>query len=448
MSGRRAAGLPPDLLVLVAAARSGSTLLRLILDSHPEIGCPAEAGIPGLIANLGRVWWTIDADLVDDRTGDPLETHGPGEGARDGADDGGVNRQLPDLPAEAKAAIRAAATAPMHHYCAREGKRIYCDKSLDSVYCLEAVRQVFPETRHILLFRHVLDTVASGVEASPWGFNAYGYTQFIQRSPENFVAALVSYWVSHVDAALRWQEAHPGLCHCVRYEDLVTSPGPVVAKLCAFLHVDYDATVLTRALSHERSAKGPGDYKVTFTSTLDPRSIGHGKRVPVDMVPPPLLEAANEKLKALGYESLDRGWNIEPAQTNGRSLELDASGARLSKIIAEERVHAYTGDRPMDSFAVVAQDDERLRWIVDLTKGTIRQGDGEVECVITGTAEDLALLLSGEVNTGVLLRSGRVRYLSAREDAHPANAIEGVQVILETLGNGRRRGDREDASLL
>jgi hypothetical protein len=34
----------PRLAVIVGAARSGTTLLRLILDSHPEIGCPPEAG--------------------------------------------------------------------------------------------------------------------------------------------------------------------------------------------------------------------------------------------------------------------------------------------------------------------------------------------------------------------------------------------------------------------
>ena len=235
-SGVEETGAGLKLALLVGAARSGTTLLRLILDAHPEIGCPAEAGIPSLIQTLGRVWWTIEADEMTDGAGDP---QAPSERRAQPADDeqGPHDGALPQLPPNAKDEIRRAALAPMRHYCGRESKRLYCDKSLDSVYHLEAVRQVFPKTRYVLLFRHVMDTVASGIEASPFGFHAYGYFPFVQRSPDNFVAALVDYWLRHVEIALGWEEAHPELCHRLRYEDLVTSPEKVVHQLFEFLGV-------------------------------------------------------------------------------------------------------------------------------------------------------------------------------------------------------------------
>jgi protein-tyrosine sulfotransferase len=432
----------PALALIVGAARSGTTLLRLILDSHRDIGCPAEAGLPSLIANLGRVWWTIDADLLGDQTGDPLtmETEtGPQPG---GPGTNGAQRpsgkQVPDLPAEAKVAIRAAAIAPMAHYCSREGKRVYCDKSLDSVRHVEAVRRIFPGARYVLLFRHVMDTVASGIEASPWGFQAYGYQPFVERSPDNFVSALVSYWVSHVQAALSWQEEHPEMCYRIRYEDLVSSPVTVVSEICAFLGVENDPEALDRAFPHARAAKGPGDYKVAFTSGVGLASIGHGKRVPVTMVPPPLLEAANEKLKVLGYKPVDRSWNAEPAYTDGLEPDLNGWGARLSELVRTPHPIAAQERPTMKSFALVAQDDKRLRWIVDVAAGTIVEGDGEVECVITGTAEDLARLLMRDVNAGVLLRSGRIRHLTGREDTDPGDVIEATRLVLEMLGNGDR----------
>lgn len=438
----------PDFAVLVGGARSGTTLLRLILDAHPKIGCPAEAGIPGLISHLGRVWWTIDSDVLDDRARDPLAKDEagadlPGEAGTDGAARPQSSR-LPRLPDVATAAIREAVLAPMRHYCQREGKRIYCDKSLDSVHHLEAVRQIFPATRYVLLVRHVMDTVASGIEASPWGFQAFGYLPFVQRSPDNFVAALVNYWTSHVHGALTWQQEHPELCHRVRYEDLVTDPVSVVGGIFSFLGVDHDPAVLERAFLRAPSAKGPGDYKVTFTSAVAPASIGRGKSVPVEMLPPPLLEAANDKLKALGYEPLGRAWNAEPSHTNGRERELNRSAARLGELLGKARLSAGA-PRSLDSFALVAQDDERLRWVVDLAAGTIRQGDGEVEWVITGTTEDLGLLLSGEVNPGVLLRSGRIRHLTAEDDRDPTDAIEAARVVLHTLGDVRARPDSADA---
>jgi hypothetical protein len=416
-----------------------------MLDAHPEIGCPAEVGIPGLIANLGRVWWTVDSDVLSDRGRDPLETEQAS--VDDGRADGEVaagrpeHSRLPELPAEAMTAIRKAVLAPMLYYCQRDGKKVYCDKSLDSVHHLEAVRQVFPATRYLLLFRHVMDTVASGIEASPWGFHAYGYTPFVHRSPDNFVAALVNYWLAHVDAALRWEEAHPACCQRILYEDLVRSPQRVLDAAFAFLGVTGTDAVLKDAFVRAQSAKGPGDYKVTFTSAVDPRSLGRGKRVPVEMIPPPLLAAANEKLEALGYERLDRGWNAEPAPTNGWAHQLGSSAARLTQLLSKVDLSAVTERRPVDTVALVAQDYESLRWVVDFSERTIRQGDGEVECVITGIAEDLASLLSGEVNAGVLLRSGRVRYLSADDNINDGEAIEATRLVTDTLGHGRQAPD-------
>jgi protein-tyrosine sulfotransferase len=443
-----------ELAVIVGAARSGTTLLRLILDAHPDIGCPAEAGLPGLMSHMAGVWITIDADVTSDVGDDaPFARHrtepdGRVIAARAAED--GANGHLQEawsarIPVEAQAWIRQAITTTMSRYCARGEKRLYADKSLDSVYHLPLVHRLFPEARYVLLFRHVMDAVASGIEASPWGFHAYGYGPFVQRSPDNFVAALVDYWLAHVDSALKWEEEHSELCHRVRYEDLVTNPATVVAEIFAFLGVEHDASVLKRAFSRVRSIKGPGDYKVIFTSAVDPASIGRGKRVPVDMVPPPLLEAANEKLKALGYEPLDRSWNAEPPDTKGQARELSGWGVRLAELVSRVRLPASAGRRPVDSFALVAQDHANLRWVVDLGERTIRQGDGEVECVITGTAQDLASLLSGDSNAGALLRAGRIRHLGADENSNDGEVFEAVRVVLDTLGQGSVRVDRERA---
>ena len=419
-----------EVALLVAAARSGSTLLRLMLDVHPEIGCPAEAGIPSLIQTLGRVWWTVDADLDPVR---PAQSHAMAQlGPRPQPDEQIASASaLGGLLPEAEDAIRHAALAPMRHYCERRGKRLYCDKSLDSVHHLEAVRQIFPEARYLLLFRHVLDTVVSGIEASPWGFQAYGYFPFVQRSPDNLVVALVSYWLEHVENALRWEESHPELCHRLRYEDLVTAPEDVLAQLFGFLRVDRDFSVLRAAFQKARTVRGAGDYKVTFTSGLDTSSIGRGKRVPVEMIPPPLLEAVNTKLTALGYDSLSKGWNAEPL------VNLDAVdvwGSRLAEWMRRATVAPRSnGDGGGLSFALVAQDVESLRWVIDTAAGTVRQGDGEVETVVTGTAEDLTRMLTGEANPGVLLISGRVRHLTAHEGVSLDELMHTTLSILDAL---------------
>ena len=92
------------------------------------------------------------------------------------------------------------------------------------------------------------------------------------------------------------------------------------------------------------------------------------------------------------------------------------------------------GASSIGRFAVVAQDSDELRWIVDPERGECRHGDGDVEFIITGTAEALMQMIAGEVNPAVLLRTGQVRHLQA--DSVSGN--DPVQILLEELRLLRR----------
>lgn len=408
-----------DLALVVGAARSGTTLTRLLLDAHPEIGCPSEAGLPALMGHLARVWSTVHALEPADAPANPGTRRRDGETpprweepARDETEtDLATDARFgPTVPKAARSWVRQFVGVPMASYCAMGNKRLYCDKSLDSVHYLGSVREVFPSVRMVLVFRHVMDTVASGLEASPWGFNAYGYGPYVQASPGNTVAALASYWLDHVSRALDWEQEHPELCRRVRYEDLVLQPEETVLGIQRFLGVHEDLSVLGGAFSRKR-LRGPGDYKVEHTHSVHARSIGRGKRVPVTMLPAILISALNERLQALGYEPLDRGWNAaeRPVDSGGNGLWAD----RLALLM--EGVEMRRVDTDLGAFAVVAEDHYALRWVIEPRAGAVTRGDGEVEGVVTGTAEDLVLMLTGQENLGVLLRSGRIRHVVADE---------------------------------
>jgi hypothetical protein len=412
-------GGDPELALIVGAARSGTTLLRVILDAHPEIGCPAEAGLPSLMSHMATVWSTIDADVVEDApVADPGQKEQPGLDGRaailDGQDptpENPVRDAGPQLPAAALGWIRTSTVTAMRRYCDREQKRLYVDKSLDSVYHLPLVDQLYPELRCVLAFRHVMDTIASGIDASPWGFQAYGYAPYVQTSPGNSVAALARYWLDHVTGALEWEKQHPERCIRVRYEDLVQDPEQMVPEIQRFLGVREDLSVLQSAFDRE-PLRGPGDYKVEHTTAVHAASVGHGKRVPVDMLPPPLLSAVNEKLEALGYPALDRSWN-----TAERAIDVAGEtlwSRRIRELMSQARLPANHTE--VGPFAVVAEDHRALRWIFDPETSTITNGDGDVEAVLTGTAEDLVLMLIGDENLGGLLRTGRIRHLLADDE--------------------------------
>jgi hypothetical protein len=306
----------------------------------------------------------------------------------------------------------------MRSYCC-EGQRLYCDKSLDSVHHLGLVNELCPGTRVVILVRHVMDTVASGLEASPWGFSAYGYTPYIQANPGNAVAGLASYWLDHVTGALNWEEQHQDTCLRVRYEDLVLHPEATIERIQSFLGVASDLTVLERAFLRNAPI-GPGDYKLEHTTSVHARSIGHGKSVPIGLLPPAMVTVLNERLETLGYDPLNQSWN-----TAERAVDLNGDGPwadRLSELMQRVRVGPACAD--IKPFAIVAEDHRVLRWTVEPAAGAIRQGDGEVEGVLTGTAENLVLMLTGDENLGVLLRSGRIRHVVSDETQAMRRALE------------------------
>ena len=326
----------------------------------------------------------------------------------------------------------ASVQALMRQHCSLHGKQLYCDKSLDSVHYLPVVHELFPTARAVLIFRHVLDTVVSGLEASTWGFGAYGYAPYVQASPGNTVAALATYWLKHVELALEWEAAHADTCHRVTYETLVTEPGPTVRGIQRFLGVREDLSVLAKAFQ-QGSLRGPADYKIEHTRSVHADSVGRGKRVPVAMLPKPLLAALNEKLDALGYETLDRGWNTtERATDRGQG---DAWGWRLASLMRDASI---CGDNPTHKvYAVVADDSRDLRWIIDSEVGTTTQGDGDVDVALIGNAHDLVLMLTEEENLGVLLRSGRVRHVTADDpESAPSNPIADIRLLRRILGVG------------
>jgi hypothetical protein len=305
------------------------------------------------------------------------------------------------------------------------------DKSLDSVFNLNLVQELFPSARYVLLYRHVMDTVASGIEASPWGFQAYGYGPYVQASPQNSVAALANYWLAHVTAALAWEETHADSCLRVRYEDLVQDPADVLRDVFRFLGVDDDRSVLVRAFE-QAPGRGPGDYKVAHTSVVHAKSVGHGKRVPVGLLPPALLEAVNDKLETLGYGALDRAWNAQerPFAGSAETVWTERFRSLMHNLRIPPGLNISVG---VDCFALVAEDDPLLRWIVDLEAGRVVQGDGEVDQVLTGTVEDLVLMLTDEENLGVLLRSGRIRHLAASEDDAPPDVPGTVENLIRVV---------------
>jgi protein-tyrosine sulfotransferase len=430
---------------VLTSSRSGSTLLRFILDSHPELACPPETTVASSCASLLRSWAILEEAGSEGRA-----LHDSGE-----------------VPAAGIAVVQSAIDGLFSAYLRRRGKRRWCDKSLDSHMFAGLLAQAYPKAKFICLYRHCMDVIASGTEACPWGLHRFGFDPYVAQYSGNNVAAIGAYWNSCVQEILQFEKEHAASCHRIRYEDLVTAPEQTAAAMFAFLEVAPVPGITRDCFKVPHESNGPGDEKIWFTDQVTPTAVGRGVRVPVGALPPPLLQEINEALGTLSYRQIGPEWNevigpFDPradAAANGAgapggaaSPEPPRNGLPAPLPEAANALRALAGRlsaRTDEDLAVFAARwptlaDQTLAMVVDgneplehrwsLPARTGEHGGETAEPVaklIAGPAV-WASLLGGETNIVSELTAGRLRCVNKR-DAHRLRSEE-LHAITWLLG--------------
>jgi hypothetical protein len=406
--------------------RSGSTLLRFLLDAHPEFACPPETNMPGLCAQLATVWSLIEGAPLSAVRGD----------------------EPPEVPHAAVAGVRATMDSMVSPYLARRGKQRYCDKSLGTARFAELLARVYPQARFVCLYRHPMDVIASGMEACPWGLNGYGFDPYIAATPGNAVLALARFWTENAAQTLAAEERFPEACVRVRYEDLVAAPERVAAGLFGFLGAAQAPGISAACFSTERERFGPADHKIWYTSKISGDSLGRGWSVPAGMIPPAVLEQVNELAAKLGYVPVDEGWGTSAPPADLRTPDTRAeSGLAQAGVVAAaghqtaswrlgERLQAglagMCGDGGVDraeSFVAVWLPADPLarpeHWLVDLKNQTVTMTDAQAQensdWDIVGSAQAWEQVTGGRLNLGAALRSCQLRYCDGAESGPVAS---------------------------
>ncbi len=213
----RNAGGPPAPFV-VSATRSGSTLMRLMLDSHPEMAIPLETHfVPDLIK--ARRWERADAD----RLAEVVTTHRRWGDFHLDPDE--LRRRFEAVePLEIGELIRTF----YRLYAEQQGKARWGDKTPGYVREMVRIEHVLPEARFIHLIRDGRD-VALSVLGRDWG-------------PDTIEGA-ARRWKKRV---LRGREQAARLPHYieVRYEDLILDTEATLLRVCEFVELDFDESML------------------------------------------------------------------------------------------------------------------------------------------------------------------------------------------------------------
>jgi hypothetical protein len=430
----------PDPVFVLCMARSGSTLLRFVLDAHPDLACPPETSLPALCGQLAVVWSLIEGAPLSEVRGDVP----------------------PAVPDPAVAGIRHMVDLMTGSYLGRRGKRRFCDKSLGSARFADLLVRAWPGARFLCLYRHPMDVIRSGLDACPWGLNGYGFDAYIGSSPGNAVLALARYWLDNAQAIAAAEERFPDRCHRVRYEDLTAAPAAAAAGIFGFLGVDPVDDIEQRCLAADHEQFGPGDHKIWHTAAITTGSVGGGESVPTGLIPPPVLEGINELAGRLGYVPVDETWGTAdaPAELRADVAVPDAAGtgngsgsaAPAVSLLAGRLREALAGidaafqaqwARCLDGgFTVAVRSpggrDERC-WQVDLAGRRLVEADQDTEGEdapewgVVGSPRAWESVLSGERNLSAALRACELRYCDTG-DAQIAATGARIAMLSQLLG--------------
>lgn len=226
--------------VIVGAPRSGTTLLRLMLDAHPDLAIPPETSFVVAASKLDESSSDVRERFLDTVTTYPTQ-------APNWQDFGLAREALAEaVQALTPFTVADGLRAFYRLYAQRFSKSRWGEKTPDYSLHIGVIATLLPEARFIHLIRDGRDVAAS------WRQQWF--------SPGHEPEVLARAWMDRVQAA---RQAGVGRSHYteVFYEELVERPEPVLRHLCALLDLPWS----NQLLSHqERAAMRLEEHRARF----------------------------------------------------------------------------------------------------------------------------------------------------------------------------------------
>jgi glycosyltransferase involved in cell wall biosynthesis len=229
---------------VMCSVRSGSTLLRVLLDSHSQITAPPELHLRHLAATVKK---------------------------------GYPEQSLKEVGLGPKRLTYLLWDRVLHRELQRNGKRVLVNKTPNDVFIVDRILECWPDARFIFLLRHPGAIARSRQNARP----------------QDTAARNAEMVLRYTEAVERTRRSYPGLT--IRYEDMTADPVGTTQKICEWLGVAWEPEMLNYAEhDHGRFKPGLGDWSGKIKSgEIQPAS------------PPPPVEEMHESLlpmcEAWGY---------------------------------------------------------------------------------------------------------------------------------------------------
>ena len=272
-------------ILVLGHPRSGTTLLRRLLDAHPEIAAPPETHLFGAGARF----------LAAETT-----AAGTDMGVLSGLGFVGFAEE------EVLGRLRALCFGFLEDYARRAGKGRWAEKTAFDVFHLPAIELLCGDRVHYVgLVRHPLDVAVSCKEfCDAAGIYPSVLHEYLRRYPQP-IEAFVRSWIAAAELLMDLGRRRQERTVILRYEDLVDDPAGVMAALLAFLGADVDISFLEAALERQGDL-GFSDHKSYAQSRVHRDSLDRWSSLPrpqVDRLSEPLAPL----LEAFGYPPIAHG---------------------------------------------------------------------------------------------------------------------------------------------
>ena len=282
--------------IIVGAPRSGTTLLRLMLDANTQLAIPPETGFLGL-----RMSKHSDPrrQFFDALTNYPADAPAWG--------DYGISREAfwEALQKIEPFEFGAGARCFFRLYAALHGKRRWGDKTPGHIFQMPLIEQRLPEAHFVHVIRDGRDVALSW---RPLWF-----------APSQSMSELADHWSNWVRTGRRLGSRCRHYTE-VRFEELVTDPEPILRRLSQYLELDYQPVMQnyhTRAAARldEHGARKSHDGKTLVSKeqrlcqqklTMQPpiaTRAGNWKNAMSQVESTAFLQQAASLLNELGYEA-------------------------------------------------------------------------------------------------------------------------------------------------
>jgi hypothetical protein len=244
---------------IMARGRSGSTLLRIMLDANPQIAIPAESRfVQYLYYKYGKIkLWDENRILrfYEDATTcfeAPV------------FDKELLKQELLKLIGQTDFSVFCkTAYLCIRSIFEKSEIKIIGDKNPRYSFFIKNLLKIFPEAKFIHLTRDYRDSTLSF-------FNAKGMD--FEKKNASFLAFRWRYYNKQI---LKFKTKYPASFYTLKYEDLIVEPELKLRKICSFLNIDFDPAMLDYQTKLEtyHSNNNDENFKQLHSALLKPINL-------------------------------------------------------------------------------------------------------------------------------------------------------------------------------